>query len=142
MQDRQLSIYPQFWSRLHLPARGQFALPEPYVPQEADRPYHMTRYKIVPSEPTDDMVEAGPYGYDSMGYGFGTRDVRSVYRATVRAAPNPLGGEGLIEVVAKAIARAEVCETDDSWYNSDLTGYGKDEYRSYARAAIAAIMGE
>lgn len=101
----------------------------------------MTEYKLVPVEPTPEMLEAA---FGSINYcePDPSEHAGRVYSAMLSAAPSPDGVEDEVERVARALCEANGGEPsqDVSWVADD--GRRLDPWETFlsqARAAIAAM---
>ena len=94
----------------------------------------MTQWKLVPMEPTPEMVESA-FGAINYTMPEPSEDAGRVYSAMLSAAPSPDGEE--VERVANAIIAAQAGPAKKL---SDITNpYGRDYELRKARAAIAAM---
>jgi hypothetical protein len=109
--------------------------------------YDDTQYRLVPVEPTPEMVsnamrECGSIGAGSCGEHAGVDgdDMRSVYEAMLYAAPahpshQPPAAQGLTDEQLGRIAY----EGYDSYWTEDCAGKESDAWAASARAVLAAF---
>ena len=96
----------------------------------------MTQWKLVPVEPTREMIEAA-FGAINYTMPEPSEDAGRVYSAMLSAAPSPDGEEDEVERVARAICATHNMPADDLVRTPD--GRSIPYWREFENQATAAI---